>query len=182
MTRVCLLGDPDVDLRAVLFEYEIPREALAPFDLEEPFRNSIAVETVSLGTALSLLNDLNWYLVRFVDEAIVNDPSVSDTEWLSRPLARAVRNESIDPTETGEFIKVFGIASPEATGGRESGKATEGADSPAPPPDESTGAPTPRLTEPMFARRIGGEIPEYDLAAVEDTLVVRITREEFGRG
>lgn len=182
MTRVCLLGDPDVDLRAALFEYEIPREALAAFDLEEPFRNSIAVETVSLGTALSLLNDLNWYLVRFVDEAIVSEPSVSDTEWLSRPLATAVRNESIDAVETGEFIKVYGIAAPEEMDGHRSEPATEVAETPAADPVDPGGEPAPRLTEPMFARRIGGSIPEYDLATVADTLVVRITREEFGRG
>jgi hypothetical protein len=35
------------------------------------------------------------------------------------------------------------------------------------------------LVEPMYAARTNG-LPEYDLREVDDTLVVRITNEEFG--
>ena len=109
MTRVCLLGDPDVSLSYELLSRETAREALATYDIEEPFENSVAVDTVSLGAAVSLLNDLNWYLVRFVDEALVLEPSVSRSEWLSRDLARAVRDGAVPPEETDQRLKVFGL-------------------------------------------------------------------------
>ncbi|GAB3699197.1 DUF5804 family protein [Halorubrum pallidum] len=109
MTRVCLLGDPAVDLTYELLSRETARDALATYDIEEPFANSLAVDTVSLGAAVSLLNDLNWYLVRFVDEAIVREPSISTDEWLSRDLARAVRDGAIPPEETDQRLKVFGL-------------------------------------------------------------------------
>ena len=109
MTRVCLVGDEGVELRYELVSRETSREALATYDLREPYRNTVALETVSLGAAVALLNDLNWYLVRFVDEALVLEPSITDAEWLSRALAEAVRSDDIAPGETGRFLKVFGV-------------------------------------------------------------------------
>jgi hypothetical protein len=104
-----VVGSPDVDVRYELLSRETAREALSTYDLAEPFGNSIAVETVSLGAAVSLLNDLNWYLVRYADTALVRDPSISDTEWLSRELATAIRNDRVDPADTGELLKVYGL-------------------------------------------------------------------------
>ncbi|EMA63836.1 DUF5804 family protein [Halorubrum lipolyticum] len=109
MTRVCLLGDPDVNLTYELLSRETARDALATYEIEEPFENSVAVDTVSLGAAVSLLNDLNWYLVRFVDEALVREPSVSADEWLSRDLAREVRDGAVPPEETDQRLKLFGL-------------------------------------------------------------------------
>ncbi|WP_418281324.1 DUF5804 family protein [Halorubrum sp. DTA98] len=108
MTRVCLVGAPEVDLTYELLSRETARDALATYDIREPFANSVAVDTVSLGTAVALLNDLNWYLVRFVDEALVMEPSVSEREWLSRDLAREVRDGKVPPEETDQRLKVFG--------------------------------------------------------------------------
>ncbi len=99
-----------MNLRYELFSRETSRRALSTYDLGEPFENAIAADTVSVGAAVSLLNDLNWYLVRFVDAALVLEPSVSDEEWLSRPLARAVRDGSVDPAETDDLLKVYGVA------------------------------------------------------------------------
>lgn len=110
MTRVCLVGADDIELRYELVSRETSREALATYDLREPYRNAVALETVSLGSAVSLMNDLNWYLVRFVDEALVLEPSVSDDEWLSRELAEAIRDAEVDPEDSDRFLKVFGIA------------------------------------------------------------------------
>ncbi|PSQ11846.1 hypothetical protein BRC99_06055 [Halobacteriales archaeon QS_7_69_60] len=109
MTRVCLVGAEDIELRYELVSRETAREALATYDLREPYENTVAVETVSLGSAVALLNDLNWYLVRFAEEALVFDPSVADEEWLSRDLAEAVRDGNVDPDETERFLKVFGV-------------------------------------------------------------------------
>ncbi|MDZ5813203.1 DUF5804 family protein, partial [Halorubrum sp. AD140] len=81
----------------------------ATYDIEEPFANSVAVDTVSLGAAVSLLNDLDWYLVRFVEEALVLEPSVATDEWLSRDLAREVRDGDVPPEETDQRLKVFGL-------------------------------------------------------------------------
>ncbi|MFB6081988.1 MAG: DUF5804 family protein [Halanaeroarchaeum sp.] len=149
MTRVCLVGDEDVALKADLLAYETARSALAPYDLEEPFANAIALNTMSLGAAVSLLNDLNWYLVRLVSESLVLDRSISETEWLSRDLATAVRNEAVTAEETATYCKVFGLV--------------DGA-----------------LVEPMYVTRTGGDLPEYDLRDVEETVVVRVTEDEFG--
>ncbi|PSQ57045.1 hypothetical protein BRD22_03450 [Halobacteriales archaeon SW_8_68_21] len=109
MTRACLLGDPDVELSYELLSRETARDALATYRIEEPFENSVAVDTVSLGAAVSLLNDLDWYLARFVEEALVLEPSVSPDEWLSRDLAREVRDGDVPPEETDQRLKVFGL-------------------------------------------------------------------------
>ena len=106
---MCLLGDPDVNLTYELLSRETARDALATYDIEEPFENSLAVDTVSLGAAVALLNDLNWYLVRFVDEALVREPSISTGEWLSRDLAREVRDGAVPPEETDQRLKLFGL-------------------------------------------------------------------------
>ena len=109
MTRVCILGTDDSNVRGELLAYETARSALAPYDLTEPFENSVAVETISLGAAISLLNDLDWYLARVADQAMVLEPSVSDEEWLSRSLARDVRNGDVEPEETAAYLKIYGL-------------------------------------------------------------------------
>jgi len=101
VTRVCLLGDPDVNLTYELLSRETARDALATYEIEEPFENSVAVDTVSLGAAVSLLNDLNWYLVRFVDEALVREPSVSPT---SGSLATSPARCATAPSPRGRPI------------------------------------------------------------------------------
>ncbi|WP_255149534.1 DUF5804 family protein [Halorarius halobius] len=150
MTRVCLVGTDDVNLRYELVSRETARDALATYDLAEPYDNTVALETISLGSAVSLLNDLNWYLVRFVDAALVLEPSVSETEWLSREMAAAIRDDDVAAEESGRFLKVYGV-----TGDDE-------------------------LVEPMFVARTGETLPDYDLREVADTLRVRVTESEFG--
>lgn len=154
MTRVCILGADDADLRVDLLAYETARGALGTYDLDEPYANVLCIETISLGAAVSLLNDLNWYLARLAEAAIIFEPSVSETEWLSRDLAAAIRSESIPPAESDEFLTVYGVVEP-----------VEG---------------RPYLVEPMYVRRVGTELPTYDLHDVDDTLVVRVTAAEFG--
>lgn len=109
MTRVCLVGDEDVELRYELLSRETAREALSTHDLTSPYENTVALETVSLGGAVSILNDLNWYLVRFVAEALVSEPSISAEEWLSRDLAAAIRDGECEPEDSGRYLKVFGV-------------------------------------------------------------------------
>lgn len=151
MTRVCLIGKADCNLQYELLSRETSREALATYDLERPFENSIALRTVSVGAAVSLLNDLNWYLTRFVDEALVQEPSVSDEEWLSRALAKELRNGDVEPADTAEFCKVYGLervgpAQPgdeESAGGADSkadGDGEDGLGSDSAPADESSGS------------------------------------------
>ena len=109
MTQVCIVGSPDVNLRYELLSRETARAALSTYDLREPFENSVAVDTVSLGAAVSFLNDLEWYLSRFADQAFVLEPSVSADEWLSHDLAAAVRDGDYDPAETGRWLAVYGV-------------------------------------------------------------------------
>lgn len=109
MTRICVVGSEDVSLRLDLFSYETARRALATYDIREPWENTVALDTVSLGAAVSLLNDLNWYLVRLADTAFVQEPSVSRTEWLSRDLAAAVREGDVRANETDARLKVYGV-------------------------------------------------------------------------
>lgn len=109
MTTVCIVGKPDVDVRFELLSRETAREALATHDISTPWENTIAVETVSLGGAVSLLNDLNWYLVRFAAAAFVKEPSISETEWLSRELAERIRDNEVRPEKTDQSLAVYGI-------------------------------------------------------------------------
>jgi len=176
MTRVCLVGDDDVNLRYELLSRETARNALVTYDLREPFENTVGVETVSLGAAVALLNDLDWYLVRFVDEAMVLEPSVSETEWLSRDLATAVRDDEVSVDDSGRFLKVYGLASTaaerDAPDGENGPDSESGADDPADDPAE--------LVEPMYVTRTGEDVPAYDLRDVDETLVERVTEAEFG--
>ena len=149
MTRVCLVGDDDVALRGALFSHDGSRKALSPYDINEPWVNTVAISTVSLGAAVSLLNDLNWYIVRYARDALVYDPSVSESEWLSRPLATAIRDTEVEADATGELLKVYGVE------------------------DD-------HLVEPMYIQRRDGSVPPYDLRDVDDTVLVRITKAEFG--
>lgn len=160
MTQVCLVGEEGVNLRYELLSRETARDALAAYDLREPFANTIAVETVSLGAAVALLNDLDWYLVRFVADAFVREPSVAETEWLSRGLATAIRNDEVDAEDAGRFLRVYGVQQP----------TTE---------EDTDDSAAPRLVEPMLVARTGETIPEYDLRDVDETLVVRLTEPEF---
>lgn len=148
MTRVCLLGSDGVDLRYELLSRETARAALSTYELSQPFENAVGCETISLGSAVALLNDLNWYLVRFVDHALIREPSISEDEWLSHELAKAVRNRELPPEETDQRLCVFGVE--------------DGA-----------------LVEPMYVTRVDGEIPNYDLRDVEETVVVRVSEDEF---
>ncbi|KOX91843.1 DUF5804 family protein [Haloarcula rubripromontorii] len=178
MTQVCLVGNEDVNLRYELLSRETARNALATYDLREPFVNTVAVDTVSLGAAVALLNDLNWYLVRFADGAFVRDPSISETEWLSRNLAAAIRDDDVAPEETGRFLKVYGIVESAKTSDADNEATSEGA---SPPDTQATEANSPpELVEPMLLTRTGDTIPEYDLQAVDETLIVRVTESEFG--
>ena len=181
MTRVCLVGDDGVQLRYELLSRETSRDALRTYDLRAPFANTVGLETVSLGAAVSLLNDLNWYIVRFVDAALVLEPSVSEAEWLSRELATAIRDDAVRPDETGRLLKVYGIERPDAgpPGNRDSDEDADSTDADA---TDADGQDLPRLVEPMYLTRTDGEIPEYDIRDVADTLVVRITEREFERG
>jgi len=148
VTRVCLVGSDDVDLRYELLSRETARAAVSTYELSQPFANTVALETVSLGGAVALLNDLNWYLVRFADTALVQEPSISETEWLSRDLATAVRDRELPPEETDQRLCVFGV-------------------------DDD------QLVEPMYVTRVDGEIPTYDLRDVDETVVVRVSKDEF---
>ncbi|GGJ09112.1 hypothetical protein GCM10008995_18760 [Halobellus salinus] len=152
MTRVCLLGAGDTDVQYELLSRETAREALATYKRHAPFENSLAVDTVSLGAAVSLCNDLNWYLVRFVDRALIRDPSVSETEWLTRDLATAIRDGDVDPEATGDRLAVYGV-----DGDR-------------------------LVEPMYVTRRPDGTVPDYDLRAVEETVTVRVTGPEFDAG
>ncbi|WP_254529737.1 DUF5804 family protein [Natrinema gelatinilyticum] len=167
MTRVCLIGEDESSLQYELLSRETARDALSTYDLERPFENSLAVQTVSVGAAVSLLNDLNWYLTRFVDDALVQEPSVSTDEWLSRPLAQELRNGTVEPEATAEFCKIYGLERIDAE--LDSSETDQ----------SETAEPTHRLVEPLFVRRTGGDLPEYDLRDVEKTLVVRLTETEY---
>lgn len=181
MTRVCLVGDDDTNLRYELLSRETSRNAFVTYDLREPFENAIGVETVSLGAAVALLNDLDWYLVRFVEEALVLEPSVSDDEWLSRDLAAAVRDDRIDPANTDRYLKVYGIETPadQVTTDDEPEDEQEQSATDSEESTEPTQERPPKLVEPMLVARTGETIPEYDLRDVDDTLTVRLTESEF---
>jgi len=182
MTQVCLVGTEGTNLQYELLSRETARNALATYDLREPFENTVAVETVSLGAAVALLNDLNWYLVRFTRDVFVREESVSDSEWLSRDVAAAVRDDDVEPEDTDRFLKIYGVADaaePDAVGDDSDVDAEDTATEDDDPPAPSTDRP-PELFEPMYVTRTGRDLPEYDLRDVDDTLVVRVTEGEFG--
>jgi len=159
MAQVCLLGKEGEQLRYELLSRETARDALATYDLREPYANTLALDTVSIGAAVALLNDLNWYVVRFVRDALVQSDSVSETEWLSRELATQLRDGEIEPRETGEFLRLYGVEENELVDpiqARREDVTGEGA-----PEEDDDGAGVP-------------EREDYD-----ELLVVRVAESEF---
>lgn len=150
MTTVCFVTDPADDPRDGLLSFETTRQALSPYDLSNLYANALAIETVSLGSAVALLDDLDWYLRRTVREVIVKEPSISDTEWLSRDLATRLRDESITPEDTTTVVKMYGI-------------------------DDNTLV-DPMYAE----RREDGTLPGYDLRDVDGTVIIRVSEDAFG--
>ncbi|QDX41636.1 DUF5804 family protein [Salarchaeum sp. JOR-1] len=148
MTRVCLVADDDSSLPVDLYGYDTARRALGTYDITEPWDNTVVLDTVSLGAAVSLLNDLNWYLARLTSDAFVRDPSVSRHEWLSRPLAREIRDGTVSPDDPINRLKVYGV---------ENG----------------------RLVDPTHVLRGSGGDGDYERSEYEDTVVVRVTQDEF---
>lgn len=150
MATVCFVTALDGAPGADMLSYETVRQALSPYDLAEPYANAIEVETVSLGAAVALLDDLSWYLTRTVADVAIRDPSIHAEEYLSRELATAIREEALDPGETGSLVKIYGV---------DDGRLVE-----------------PMYAE----RRRDGSLPEYDLRSVSSTLVVRVSEAGFG--
>lgn len=150
MASVRFVAEPDADPRESLLSFETARQALSTYSLRQPYRNVLELETVSLGAAVALLDDLTWYLRRTVDEAIILEPSIHEEEWLSRELATAIREERVDPADTTDLVKVYGV---------DEGRLVE-----------------PMYAE----RRRDGSVPAYDLREVEGTLVVRVSERAFG--
>lgn len=109
MTRVCLIGKDDSNLLYELLSSETARAALSSYDISEPWENTVAVTSVSLGASITLLNDLKWYLVRYTEDVILFDESVSESEWLSEALARTIREQDRNPAETGALLKIYGV-------------------------------------------------------------------------
>ncbi|UPM43111.1 DUF5804 family protein [Halocatena salina] len=152
MTRVCLVGRESHDLHTELVSRQTARKALSTYHLERPYANTVAIETISLGAAVSFCNDLSWYLARFAAAALVLEPSVSETEWLSQELATAIRDGTISPEEHTPHRVVYGVVSDE--------------DGP------------PCLVDPTYTTVTDGRAPEYDQHDVDETVVVRITESE----
>lgn len=155
MTRVCLVGSGDCDLRMELFSRETARDALSTYRLEQPYANTIALETISLGSAVSLLNDLNWYLVRFTERSWVLEPSLSESEWLSRTLATGIRENEIDPEDCGTHLMVYDVESTDDENGDR-----------------------PQLGEPSFVSR-PDEDTDPAMGGDAERVAVRITESEF---
>lgn len=191
MTRVCLVGEEDVNLQYELLSRETAREALATYDPGQPYENTLAVETVSLGAAVALLNDLDWYLARFVRAAFVREPSVDETEYLSRDLARAVRDGEVSPEETGDLLTVYGVddgrlVEPMYVRRSETTERDEDAEpdvtapvSPGTPSVEGAGPDAGEEDDDADADAGTRDRPSYDLREVEETVVVRVTEAEF---
>jgi hypothetical protein len=111
VTRVRVLGKDEYDLRGELLTSETSREALSTYDfLETRIENAVVVETATLGGALALLNDLDWYLTRYARASEVLEPSVSEEEWLSRRLAERVYEGKTDADDTDDFYVVRGVS------------------------------------------------------------------------
>lgn len=111
MTRVRVLGKEEYDLRGELLTSETSREALSTYEfLETRIENAVVIETATLGGALALLNDLDWYLTRYARASEVLEPSVSEDEWLSRRLAERVYEGKTDAGDTDEFYVVRGVS------------------------------------------------------------------------
>tara|TARA_B110000263_G_C15258491_1_gene487634 strand:- start:356 stop:838 length:483 start_codon:yes stop_codon:yes gene_type:complete len=116
VTQVRLIGlqtdaEENLDLFNILMAHETPKQILSLHNVTIPFENSIDISTISLGSSLSLLNDLRWYLSRYVSEVLILEPSVDEKEWLSRKLATSIRNNELSIQKSKKFLKIYSIIS-----------------------------------------------------------------------
>ncbi len=110
MPRIRLYGDDDYDLRFELVTSETSREALSTYELRDVgIENTVELEVTSLGSAIALLNDLNWYIMRYVDWVDVMEPDISEDEWLSRKLVTEIYEERMDPDDSSRFYMIRGV-------------------------------------------------------------------------
>jgi len=107
VTRVCLLGDPDVNLTYELLSRETARDALATYEIEEPFENSVAVDTVSLGAAVSLLMTSTGTSSASSTRRSFASHRSPRRVALSRPRPRGARRRR-PPEETDQRLKCSG--------------------------------------------------------------------------
>lgn len=89
--KILLLEREGTDLYSTLYDSETSRAMLRFY---HPVRHPAGVEisTASLGSALSLVSELRWYIQRYVDEVLLTDDG---SAWLTWSLAAMVYERGI---------------------------------------------------------------------------------------
>ena len=93
--KILIIEREGSDLYTTLYDSDTSRAMLRFY---HPVRHPVGVEitTASLGSALSLVSELRWYLQRYVDEVLfTEDGSV----YLTRSLAEAVYERGVTLSE-----------------------------------------------------------------------------------
>jgi hypothetical protein len=89
--KIILIQREGTDLYSTLYDSDTSRAMLRFY---HPVRHPVGVEimTASLGSALSLVSELRWYLQRYVDEVLLTDEG---EVYLTRDLAACVYERGV---------------------------------------------------------------------------------------
>jgi len=101
--KILCIAKPDTDLYQILSESETSRQILRFYHPKKTdFGVTLDVSTVS--NALSILNEIRWYSMRYVSEILIEDPEHG--VYLTRELAREAyesRTVTLTPGWNMEF-------------------------------------------------------------------------------
>ncbi len=122
---------------------------------------------MSLGAAVALLNDLNWYLVRFADAAFVRDPSIVRRNGSLETSPQRYETTTSRPKRPGA-VQGVRHRRPDRTSDADDEGPTEGASTLDTQSVEADGS--PELVEPMLADTDWRHDPGYDLQDVVESL------------
>lgn len=122
--QVVCLAKPNVDLFQTLMDSDTSRHILR-FYRPEDMKYGVRVTVSTVSSALSLLSELRWYLLRYTSATLIED--AEHGVYLTRELAGKIYEErSVQPGESWEYV--FRIA---VTENGESTKVPPGVDTPA---------------------------------------------------
>jgi len=126
--KILLIEREGTDLYSTLYDSDTSRAMLRFY---HPVRSPVGVEimTASLGSALSLVSELRWYLQRYVDEVLITEDGSVYLTWeladcvyergvtLSQPWARRFRYRIHGGRiyRSAWDLAAFGDASPQTT-------------------------------------------------------------------
>jgi hypothetical protein len=172
--KILLVPKPGVDLYRTLYDSETSRAILRFY---RPGRHPWGVEITvsSLGSAVSLISELRWYLQRYIQEVLID---VGEGVIISRALAREVYQRDLTLTSPWPHRMRFRLQSGRIHRSLVEEESEPGGEPPAPEP-----APVPGTPEPVaFSGTMAPEAISLEVWTTPDEPVEDVVADEEPEG